>query len=123
MDLKMRSKKFALSVIHLYSCLPKSSEAQILGRQLLRAGTSVGAHYREGVRARSDAEFISKLEGALQELEESIYWMELIEESSMVSVESVAPLSREAEELIAIFITCVKNVKAKRKTKIPSNIQ
>jgi four helix bundle protein len=123
MDLKMRSKKFALSIIHLYSCLPRSSEAQILGKQLLRAGTSVGSHYREGVRARSDAEFISKLEGALQELEESIYWMELIEESSTINQEVITPLIQEADELIAIFITCVKNVKAKRKAKMRNIVQ
>ncbi|MEJ7593698.1 MAG: four helix bundle protein [Planctomycetaceae bacterium] len=67
-DLKQRTKQFALRVIRLYSSLPNSTEAQVIGKQLLRSGTSVGAHYREATRARSDAEFISKIEGGLQEL-------------------------------------------------------
>ena len=74
-DLRTRTKRFALRVIRLYSSLPKKTEAQVIGKQLLRSGTSVGAHYREAVRSRSDAEFISKLEGGLQELEEYIQRM------------------------------------------------
>ncbi len=70
-DLASRTKGFALRVIRLYAALPKSTEAQVLGKQLLRSGTSVGAQYREAIRARSNAEFISKLEGGMQELEES----------------------------------------------------
>jgi len=70
-DLKTRTRQFALRVIRLYSSLPKSCEAQVIGRQLLRAGTSVGAHYREAVRSRSNAEFVSKIEAGLQELEET----------------------------------------------------
>ena len=70
-DLKTRTKRFALRVIRLYSALHKTTEAQVIGKQLLRSGTSVGAHYRESVRSRSNAEFISKIEGGLQELEES----------------------------------------------------
>ena len=77
-DLKSRTKEFALRVIRLFAALPKTTEAQVIGKQLLRSGTSVGAHYREGMRARSDAEFISKIEGGLQELEESCYWMEFM---------------------------------------------
>jgi four helix bundle protein len=80
-DLKTRTKAFALRVIRLYSALPQTPVAQVIGKQLLRSGTSVGAHYREGARSRSDAEFISKLEGALQELEETAYWLELLGES------------------------------------------
>ena len=71
-DLRTRTKRFALRVIRLYSALPKTTEAQVMGKQLLRSGTSVGAHYREAVRSRSDAEFISKIEGGLQELEKSV---------------------------------------------------
>ena len=70
-DLKMRTKDFALRVIRLYSSLPKTTEAQVMGKQVLRSGTSVGAHYREATRARSPAEFTSKVEGGLQELEET----------------------------------------------------
>ena len=76
--LKARTTRFALRVIRLYGAWPKRMEAQVIGKQLLRSGPSVGAHYREAMRARSDAEFISKMEGALQELEESAYWMELL---------------------------------------------
>jgi four helix bundle protein len=116
-DLKTRTKGFALRVIKLYTELPKTTEAQILGKQLLRSGTSVGAHYREGMRARSDAEFISKIEGGLQELEESVYWMELLIESDVIDEYSLSELLKEADELTAILITCVKNVKDRKEAK------
>ena len=77
-DLKVRTKTFALRVVRLYVALPKSAEAQVLGKQVLKSGTSVGAHYRESLRARSDAEVISKLEGGLQELEETQYWLRTV---------------------------------------------
>jgi len=76
-DLKIRTKDYALSVIGLFAALPKRTETHVLGRQLLRAGTSVGAQYREATRAKSKADFISKIEGSLQELEETDYWLEL----------------------------------------------
>ena len=76
-DLKQRTKQFALRIIHLYSALPKSTPSQVIGKQLIRSGTSAGAHYREASRARSTAEFVSKIEGGLQELEETSYWIEL----------------------------------------------
>jgi four helix bundle protein len=72
-DLKARTKTFALRIIRLYTSLPKSTEAQVLGKQVLRSGTSVGAHYREANRAKSDADFVNKIEGALQELDETGY--------------------------------------------------
>jgi len=97
--------------------LPKKTEAQIIGKQLLRSGTSVGAHYREAVRSRSGAEFISKLEGGLQELEESIYWMELFVESGIIKDEKLNELMKEADELTAIFVTCVKNTKQRNRKK------
>lgn len=112
-DLASRTKEFALRVIRLYAALPKSTEAQVLGKQLLRSGTSVGAHYREAIRARSNAEFISKLEGGMQELEESSYWFELLVEAEIVSVEKLSPLMAEADELMAILVTCVKKAKMK----------
>ena len=101
-------------MIRLYSALPKETVAQVIGKQLLRSGTSVGAHYREGTRARSDAEFISKIEGALQELEESIYWMELLVESKIMERARIQDLMNEADELVAILVTSVKNVKGRR---------
>jgi len=110
-DLKLRTREFALQIVRLYTTLPRTTVAQVLGMQVLRSGTSVGAHYREGTRARSDAEFISKLEGALQELEETAYWLELLLDAGVVTEAAVADAGREAEELTAILITCVRNVK------------
>jgi four helix bundle protein len=112
-DLRARTKSFALRVIKLYVSLPKTSEAQVLGKQLLRSGTSVGAHYREACRAKSDADFISKIEGALQELEETSYWFELLIESNIFGADRLSPLCEEANELLAMFVTIVKNVKAR----------
>ena len=114
-DLKTRTKAFALRIIRLYTDLPKSGEAQVLGRQLLKSGTSVGAHYRESLRARSDAEVISKLEGGLQELEETQYWLELLAEAGIVEAHLLTSLLQEADELTAILVTCVKRVKARHK--------
>ncbi len=109
--LKERTREFALQMIHLYAALPKSVVAQTLGKQLLRSGTSVGAHYREGTRSRSHAEFVSKLEGALQELEESRYWLELLDAERLVSAAMLAPLVQEADELTAMIIASVRTVK------------
>jgi len=81
---------------------------------MLRSGTSVGAHYREAGRSRSNAEFISKLEVGIQELEETLYWMELIIESEMVGPSRMEDLMNEAKGLMAVLITCVKNVKKRR---------
>lgn len=112
-DLTTRTKGFALRIIRLYSAMPKSTEAQVLGKQLLRSGTSVGAHYREASRARSNAEFVSKLEGGMQELEESTYWLELLVESDTFASQKLQLLLREADELMAILVTCVKRAKVK----------
>lgn len=80
-DILERTKRFALRIVRLYSALPKTTVAQVIGKQVLRSGTSVGAHVREGKRSRSDAEMVGKTEGALQELEETVYWLELLVES------------------------------------------
>ena len=77
-DLRNRTKVFALRVIRLYSALPRSTEAQVIGKQILRSGTSVGAQYREACRARSTAEFVSKMQSGRQELDETGYWLELL---------------------------------------------
>jgi four helix bundle protein len=86
-------------------------EAQVLGKQVLRSGTSVGAHFREGTRARSNAEFVSKLNGGLQELEETSYWLELLAESGIVNPDRLNDLMKESDELTAIFVTCIQNAK------------
>ena len=116
-DLKTRTRNFALRIIRLYTQLPNKTEAQVIGKQVLRSGTSVGAHYRESCRAKSDADFISKLEGGLQELEETQYWLELLTEAEIIPQERLTLLQTEAEELIAIFVTMVKKVKARQTPK------
>ncbi len=114
-DLRKRTKLFAIRVIRLYSYLPKTTEAQVIGKQVIRSGTSVGAHVREANRSRSDAEMISKTEGALQELEETMYWLELLAEADIVKTDRLSDLINEANELTAILVTSVKTLKARRK--------
>ena len=113
-DLRARTKAFALRIIRLFASLPQTPVAQILGKQLLRSGTSVGAHYREAVRARSTAEFISKVEGGLQELEEPVYWLELLAEGEIVPGPRLAGLLAEANELMAILVASAKTPKHRR---------
>ena len=113
-DLKTRTKNFAVRIIKLFAALPKTTEAQVIGKQVLRSGTSVGAHYRECQYAKSDADFISKIEGGLQELEETEYWLELLEETQIFDVEKLTLIKNETNELKAIFITIVKKVKSRR---------
>ena len=108
--LRERTKRFALGIIKLYKSLPKAEEARILGRQILRSGTSVGAHYREATRSRSRAEFISKIEVGLQELEETIYWLELLVEAKITPV-NLNSILNEASELTAILVASVKTAK------------
>ena len=110
-ELAGRTKRFALAIVRLYVALPRSTVSYVLGRQLLRSGTSVGAHYREARRAKSDADFISKIEGALQELDETGYWLELLNDAGMVQKEIVAKLATETDELISVFVTIVRKVK------------
>jgi four helix bundle protein len=110
-DLNQRMRDFALQVIRLYSALPSTTVAQVIGKQMLRAGTSVGAHYCEGTRSRSDAEFISKLEGAQQELAETVYWFDLAKAESLAPAARLEVLTKEADELMAILVASVKTVK------------
>lgn len=112
-DLRQRTKQFALRIIKLYSSLPIRGVTSILGTQILKAGTSVGAHYREAQRAKSDADFISKIEGALQELDETSYWLELLVDGNLVKASRLKDLRQEADELMAILVTIVKRVKAR----------
>jgi four helix bundle protein len=110
-NLRDRTKKFALRIIKMYSALPKSTEAQVLGKQVLRSGTSVGAHYREACRARSAAEYISKIAGGLQELEETVYWLELITEAQIIPLARLQDMLDEAQEIMAIMGTLLKKAK------------
>ena len=86
----------------------------MLGKQILRSGTSVGAQYREAQRAKSDADFINKVEGSLQELDETAYWLELIKDCGMIPTEKLNPLLKETDELTAIFVSIVRKVKSRR---------
>jgi four helix bundle protein len=110
-DLRQRTKEFGLQIIQMFSGLPKSTEAQVLGKQVLRSGTSVGANYREAYRARSRAEFIAKCGDSLRELEETAYWLELLTDANLVTAEQLSSLRQECDELIAIFVTILKSSK------------
>ena len=113
-DLKIRTKDFAVRIIRLFALLPKTTEAQVVGKQILRSGTSVGAQYREAQHAKSDADFVSKIEGSLQELEETTYWLELLDEMGLFDSAKLAPIRKEAKELTAIFVTIAKKVKSRK---------
>ena len=113
-QLAQRTKAFALDMVRLYSRLPKTTAAQVLGKQALRSGTSVGAQYREATRARSSAEFVSKIESALQELEETTYWLELLVEAGIASHEQTRPSLLEAHELMAMLASSAKTAKKRR---------
>ena len=103
---------FARRVIRLYCSLAKNDPAaQVLGKQVLRSGTSVGANYREANRARSKAEFISKIGDCLKEADESLYWLELLRDENIVRPGKLAALIGEADELVAIFITISKRAR------------
>jgi four helix bundle protein len=114
-DLRTRTKDFALIVVRLYSSLPGGPVAQVLGRQVLRSGTSVGAHYREASRARSVAEFISKIEAGLQELEESMYWLELLDEANVGNKERLHHANQEADTIAAMMTASVRTAKKRRR--------
>ncbi len=112
-DLPARTKQFARRIIRLYCALPKNSTvAQVLGKQLLRSGTSVGANYREAFRARSKAEFIAKVGDSLKEADETLYWLELLLEEKILAANLLQPLVGEANELVAIFTAISKRAKA-----------
>ncbi len=93
------------------SMIPKTMEAQVLGKQMLRSGTSVGANYREAYRGRSKAEFIAKCGDSLREIEETAYWLELLVDGKIVPPERLAALRQECDELIAIFVAILKRSK------------
>lgn len=114
-DLKVRTRQFALRIIQVFNKLQDGDVGRVIGHQLLRSGTSIGAQFREGYRSRSKAEYVSKLQSALQELEETMYRLELIMEANLLPVATVKNHLQEANELTAIFTTIVKKVKASLK--------
>jgi len=106
-DLKERTKGYARRVIRMYVALPKETVAQVLGRQALRSGTSVGANYREADRGRSRAEFISKMGDCLKELAETEYWLELLVDENIVRPARMSAWLDETRQLVAIFTTII----------------
>ncbi len=116
-DILERTKHFAISIIRLYSALSSTTVAQLLGKQALRSGTSVGTHLREGKRRRSDAEMISKIEGAMQELEETAYWIRLLRDTGIVQMDRVSGLLKETNELTAILVTSAETLKQRKAKK------
>jgi four helix bundle protein len=110
-DLVARTKSFARRIIKLYVALPQQPVAQVLGKQALRAGTSIGANYREADRARSKAEFVSKIGDCLKEADETLYWLELLSDEQIVGTRRLAPLIQEANELVSIFVTISKRAR------------
>jgi len=111
-DLRNRTKVFALRVIKMFSALPKTEEARVLGKQVLRSSTSVGANYREAQRSRSKMEFIAKTGDCLKELDETAYWLELLADSRIVSPQKLSSLRDECNQLLAIFTTISKKAKS-----------
>jgi four helix bundle protein len=102
-ELRQRTKEFALRVIKLFRALPKTEEARVLGRQILRSGTAVAANYRSACRARSRADFISKVGITVEEADETAFWLELLIDAGIVKKEKLESLLAEANELVRIF--------------------
>ena len=102
-EMKKRTKAFAIRVVKFYRQLPKTDEARVLGRQLLRSGTSVAANYRAVCRAKSQADFISKMGTVVEESDESLLWLELFEDAELLAADKIKALKQEAEELLRIF--------------------
>jgi four helix bundle protein len=113
-ELQDRTKKFALRIIMAFSRLPKLEEARVLGRQFLRSGTSVAANYRAACRARSAADFVSKINNVTEEADETLFWLELLVEANLVPAKVIEPLLMECEELLKIFSASLATAKANR---------
>jgi four helix bundle protein len=110
-ELRERTKKFAIRIIRLFKALPKAAEAQIIGKQLLRSGTSVGANYRAVCRARSKAEFVARIGIVAEEADESVFWLEIIEETKIFNAKQLQEILKEAKELAAIFSASQKTAR------------
>src|SRR5512136_1869223 len=110
-ELKQRTKKYGLNTINLVNSLPNTSVARTIGNQLLRTGTSVGANYRAACRGKSRADFIAKAGISLEEADESLYWMELLQEAGIFPTERLKDLMSEADELVAIFTASIKTAR------------
>ena len=114
-ELKDRTKAFAVRIVTLTEALPRSKAAQHIGGQLLHSGTAVGSNYRAACRARSHAEFLSKLAIVVEESDESVYWLDVLAESRLVKPGRLGGLQKEANELLAIFSAARKTARAPEK--------
>ena len=121
-EMKTRTKQFALRVIRLVESLPNRKVANVIGNQLLRSGTSVGANYRASCRAKSTADFVHKLSIVEEEADELIYWMELLVEGKIIKENLLENLMNEADQILSIIVSSIKTVKEKRnpKSQIPN---
>ena len=115
-ELLKRTKTYALRVIKAVQALPRADTAGTIGRQLLRAGTSVGANYRAACRAKSAADFVNKLKIVEEECDESIYWMELLTEAGVLPLRRLNALMQEGAELLSIFVSAIRTTKATRQS-------
>jgi four helix bundle protein len=113
-EIRDRTKKFAIRLVWLFRALPKTTEAQIMGKQLLRCGTSVAANYRAACRARSTAEFVARIGIVAEEADESVLWLELLAETEILNIVKLRDIMREAKELTAIFSASQKTAKGNR---------
>jgi four helix bundle protein len=113
-NLSERTHEFALRIIRLCSALPSNRTSDVIARQLLKAGTSPGAHFREALRARSKAEYVAKLNGGLMELEEALYWLEIVEAAKLMTSRKLASITTETNDLIAIFVSLIKRWRPSR---------
>lgn len=118
LELRKRTKRFALDVMHFTETLPRKRTTEVIGKQLLRCGTSVGANYRSACRARSKPDFIAKMGIVLEEADEALYWMELLHEGEAVPAESIKPLAKEANELVSIMAASIKTARRVAKASI-----
>ena len=111
-QLKARTKRFAVQIVKLSASLPKTDQARVIGNQLLRSGTSTAANYRATCRARSKAEFVAKLGVVVEEADETVYWLELLQETGILAITDMNGLYDEAKELLAIFAASQQTVRS-----------
>ena len=112
-EFKKRTKEFALRVINVYMSLPNSTVAQVIGKQILRSGTSVGSNYRAACRARSNAEYYSKISTVIEEADETMFWLEILWEANIIKQELLQSLYNENEEILKIMVVSRKNSEKK----------
>lgn len=113
-EFKNRTKTFAIRVIRLVEALPQNQTAKVIGNQLLRCGTSVGANYRASCRAKSPADFVAKMAIVEEECDESIYWLELIVETGLIDEKPLIELKNEANEILSMVVACIKTARSRK---------